>query len=210
MRQQLDVLLVQSNRGAADEAVAALAAAGHRVHQCYEDDDRGFPCRGVLASSACPLDRPIDVVLSVRRRLNPWPTGLEGGVVCAIRAGLPVVEQTADETGPFTPWVTHRITPKDDVVDACVQAAAMVEQGLAADIRLRIARVLEATEVDPSTVTCWTEGDDTGLDVHVGVSGPLPHGVSEAVAVRALDAIRSSSRTYGRVDVHVHDLSSAG
>lgn len=205
MRQQLDVLLVQSNRGAADDAVAALAAAGHRVHQCYDDDARGFPCRGVVESSACPLDGPIDVVLSVRRRLNPWPTGLEGGVVCAIRAGLPVVEQGADETGPFTPWVTQRITPHDDVVGACVAAVATVEQGLAAEIRLRIARVVVATDIDPSTVTCWTEGDSTGLDVHVGVPGRLPRGVEQAIAVRTLDAVRSSGRTYGRVDVHVHD-----
>lgn len=210
MRKQLDVLVVQANRGAADGAAAAVAAAGHRVHQCYDHDSSGFPCRGVIAPTDCPLDGPIDVALSVRGPLNPWPTGLEGGVVCAIRAGLPLVEQSAGEPGPFTRWVTRLITPQDDVVEACVSAAATVEQGLAAEIRLRIARVLLATDVDPTAVTCWTEGDSTGLDVHVDVPGRLSHGVEQAVAVRALDALRSSGRTYGHVDVHVHSSPPAG
>jgi len=101
--------------------------------------------------------------------------------------------------------LTRRIPPNADVVAACVDVAATVEQGLAEEIRHRIARVLEPTEIDPAAVTCWTEGDRSGLDVHVNVPGQLPHGVEQAIAVRTLDALRSTGRTYGRVDVHVHE-----
>lgn len=205
MEQRLDVLLVQSDRGAADKAVSELEAAGHRVHRCFDDDASSFPCRGVTDPQGCPLDAPIDVVLSVRRPLHPWPTGIEGGLVCGIRAGLPVVEQSADDQGPFTPWVTHRIAPDDDVVVACVEAAAAVDEELATDVRRRIARVLVAAEIDPAGATCWTERNLRGLDVHVSVPGKVSKGVEEAIAVRALDALRSSGHTYGRVDVHVHD-----
>ena len=123
MTKTIDVLVVESHPHAADRAAAALERAGHRVHRCHDEESRGFPCRGVVDRSACPLSSPIDVALVVRRRINPRPTRLEDGVSCAIRADIPIVEEGSEILDPFTPWITQRLGPGSDVVSACIYTA---------------------------------------------------------------------------------------
>lgn len=120
----LDVLVVESLPRAAAAAAEALTAAGHTVHRCYDDGVPGFPCYAVAGPGACPLDHHVDVALVVRRRVDPRPTVFERGVACALRAGVPVVEQGPDLLDPFAPWIEQRLTDRDDVVDACRRAAA--------------------------------------------------------------------------------------
>jgi hypothetical protein len=120
MAQTLDVLVMESHPHAADEAEAALVAAGHRVHRCHEPGGHGFPCVGVIDPAACPLDRGVDVALLVRRRVAPRPTPWEGGVSCVIRAGVPLVEAGPDVLDPFERWVVAR--SDGDVGQACRRA----------------------------------------------------------------------------------------
>ena len=47
----------------------------------------------------------------------------EDGVRCAIRAGVPIVEDGSDFYDPFDPWVARRVGPHDDLVAECVAAA---------------------------------------------------------------------------------------
>ena len=54
-------------------------------------------------------------------------------------------------------------------------------------------------------MTCRVEptGNDLQVDLYVPV--PLDRRMQQALAVRVLDAVHASGRTYGQVDVNVHD-----
>jgi hypothetical protein len=153
----LDILVIESHRGTATDAAHALEAAGHRVGRCHDPDSRGFPCRGVVDPSSCPLAARPDLALLVRSHVEPRPTPLEQGVSCALRAGVPLVEAGPATLDPYDPWLAARVRWADDVVGACEAVAS--------------------------------------------AAGP---GVEQALAVRALDAVRDGGRTAGSVDVSVH------
>ena len=119
MIRRLDILMFESHPHAGDDTTAALEADGHTVLHCYEDPERAFPCRGLKSLDGCPLDDHVDVGVLVQRGRNPLPTELEGGVRCAIRAGLPIVETGAGMFDPFGPWVSKRVRIGGDVAQAC-------------------------------------------------------------------------------------------
>ena len=52
MSERLDVLVVESHPGVADDAAAGLAASGHRVHRCHYAGFDAFPCVGVADPGA--------------------------------------------------------------------------------------------------------------------------------------------------------------
>lgn len=126
---QLDVLLIESRPGSGAIDAGRLEAAGHRVHRCHPDTRPGleaplpardrYLCTGVTAW--CPLDDGVDVALLVRRRVMPRPVAREAGVSCALRAGVPVVEDGPAVLDPFEPWLAGRVA--GDVVAACEAAA---------------------------------------------------------------------------------------
>lgn len=204
MAEPLDILLIESSPHAADLAAADLAAAGHRVHRCHDHDSRGFPCVGVAEPGACPLDDPVDVALIVRPRVSPRPTPLEGGVSCALRVGVPIVEQGPEVLDPFAPWVSRRVSPGDDLSAALSEAVHDGFAPLRELIRTRIAPLTSALGVHPATVGCRIERAGTSLDVHLDLPSAASPALSQALAVRVLDAVRSMGRTAGNVDVFVH------
>ncbi len=204
MTRPLDVLVLEHRRGNALGATDALERAGHRIHRCHAPGEPSFPCRGVADPAGCPLEGPIDVVLVVRPHVHPNPSALEDGVACAIRAGVPVVEDGSSILDPFEPWVTARVTD-GAVADAVERAAVLGHAPLAEDIVARCTPVLAALGIDQSQVTCRIELDWPQLQVHVDVPGPLAPGEREALAVRAMDAVRASRRSYHKVDVQVHE-----
>src|SRR3546814_11583513 len=114
----MDVLLIQSRPGAARAAAESLEAAGHRVHLCHEPGEPAFPCKGLVDPSSCPLEGHIDVALLVRPRIAPRTTAVEDGVTCALRAGVPLVEQGSQVLAPYAPWVTLRPPPDANAVAA--------------------------------------------------------------------------------------------
>ncbi len=204
MIKTLEVLVVESHPRAADDAAAALEAAGHRVHRCHNEADRGFPCRGVLEAAACPLHEHIDVALLVRRRINPSPTPLEGGVTCAIRARVPIVEEGLETLDPFTPWITTRLQPGADVVSACTDTVHLGFEPLYRRIAARISALLTSADIDRDDVGCRIEPDGSSLHVHLSLPVTVERSFEQALAVRVLDALRDTGPTFGHVDVHVH------
>ena len=85
MESNLNVLVLEGERGASAAAERDLAAAGHTVLRCRPIDGPAFPC-AALADDSCPLDRTtVDVTLDVRRRTHDRPSAREDGVVCALR-----------------------------------------------------------------------------------------------------------------------------
>lgn len=194
----LDVLLIEGQTHGADVAAAELGAAGHRVHRCFQPGDRGFPCAGITDPAGCPIDRAVDVALLVRSHVAPRPTALERGVSCAIRAGVPIVEDGPPILDPFEPWLAARTD--GNVSEACVAAAGSSFDPLRHDIAARTALLLDAAGIDPASLACAIEQHFPRL--LVVLSGPtVSKRLKQALAVRVLDAVRASGRTYGAVDV---------
>jgi hypothetical protein len=202
-----DVLLIESNPGVGTADAERLKAAGHRVHRCYaaHDPDGGHVplrernlCRGVT-EGICPLDGGVDVALLVRRRVATRPSASEAGVSCALRAGVPVIEDGPDLLDPYEPWLTGRVGC-GDVVASCEQAVHAGYTPLREDIARRIGPVCEASGVSSGEVTCRFEAEGPRLRI-VMEGPPVERSVEQAIAVRVLDAVRAAGRTFGQVDV---------
>jgi hypothetical protein len=201
MTTPLEVLVIESYPGAAAWAVHDLEAAGHRVQRCYDEDAPGFPCRGVLDAARCPLARHADVALLVRGRVAPRPTALEQGVTCALRAAVPLVEAGPAALDPFADWLAARVD--DDVVATCEAASDAAFGELRRDILRLAAPVLLAAGIGANQADCRLEPVATQLSVRFDLPATVDPAVRQALAVRVLDAVRRSRRTYGPVRVSV-------
>jgi hypothetical protein len=202
MTRPLDVLVIESHPGAAASAVEALEAGGHHIHRCYENSP-GFPCRGVIDADLCPLACNTDVALLVRRGVTPSPTPLEQGATCAIRAGVPLVEEGPASRDPYEPFLAARVT--DDVVSACEAAGETSLGTLRREILRLVAPVLVGAGMLASEVGCRIEPAASRLHVTFDLPAAATPSVKQALAVRVLDAMRGAGRTYGPVEVSVHD-----
>jgi hypothetical protein len=202
MTKKLDVLVVENRRRAANDAIAALTAAGHRVHRCLSSDGPGFPCTAIVEPGSCPIDTGIDVVLAVRSGIEPRPTRYEVGVGCAIRAGVPIAEQGTDALDPFATWVGGRAAGDDEVVAVVEAVAEAGFDDLRASIASRIAPLLPAG-VDPADVRCEFERSGHRFAIHL--YGPeVGERVEQTITVRVLDAVWCAHHNHQQIDVSYH------
>jgi hypothetical protein len=201
MTKPLDVLVIESHRGAAAAAVHDLEAAGHHVLRCHDEDSPGFPCRGVIDAAQCPLAWHTDVALLVRGRVTPRPTALEQGATCAIRAGVPLVEAGPAALDPFERWLVARVD--DDVVATCEAASDAALGELRLEILRLVAPVLFAAGIAADRTVCRLEPGDTRLNVRLDLPVTVSPAVRQALGVRVLDAVRGAGRTFGPVQVTV-------
>jgi hypothetical protein len=200
MNPTLDVLVAESHSGTAAEAEAILRNAGHRTHRCYDPESQGFPCRGLLEPDGCPIDHGIDVVLLARRRILPTPASLENGVICAIRAGIPVAEHGTEVLDPFAPWVSARVEDTADVVDACEYAVVEGLEPLRRHILDSVEKVLTAAGVESGTLGCTIERRGSRLIVRL--SGPaIAERLRQAAAVEAVAAVQRAGVDTDPLDV---------
>lgn len=200
MSTSLDVLITESHSGAASEAEAILRNAGHRTHRCYEPESQGFPCKGLLEPDGCPIDHGVDVVLLARRRVLPTPSSLENGVICAIRAGIPVAERGTEVLDPFAPWVSARFEDTADVVDACEQAVVEGLEPLRRHILDSVEQALTAAGVDSGALGCSVERQGSRLIVRL--SGPaLTERLRQTAAVEAVAAVQRAGVNTDPLDV---------
>jgi hypothetical protein len=126
------------------------------------------------------------------------PGAREAGVSCALRKQVPVVEDGPDLLDPYQPWLTSRVS--DDVVTTCEAAAVEGFAVLHGDILRRIHPLSEAAGLDSAAFSCRFEPD--GPRLRIVVCGPsVGRSIEQALAVRVLDAVRASGRTFGQVDV---------
>jgi hypothetical protein len=205
MTTTLDVLVIGDH--ASEDAATTLQARGHRVHRCHDPGDPAFPCAGLADPGACPLDGAIDVALLVRRGVQPRPLAEEDGVRCAMRAGIPVVEDGTDVLDPYADWITERVSSHRDLVAGCQAAAGRRFDPLRSLVRDRIARLVGTVDVDPPDVVCRIDAVGPDLEIDLTVPAVLDKRLQQAIAVRVLDAVHASGRTYGQVDVNVRGLS---
>jgi hypothetical protein len=120
---------MDSHPGAAEAAEAAFLAAGHEVVRCRDPHDPGKPCAAYEYS--CPLDvGDVDVAVDVRATPLPRATAGEQGVVCASRAGVPVVVAGRITLQPFEALTTREHEGVEGLPEVSVAA---VEQAAATD-----------------------------------------------------------------------------
>lgn len=121
----LNVMVLESERGAADEAARDLTEAGHVVLRCHERGAAAFPCRGIEDQSSCPLrSHHVDVALTVRSRPRSQPAPQEDGVRCALIHRVPLVVAGPDVLDPYDGYEAHVLDRAGDVVGACEEVAA--------------------------------------------------------------------------------------
>ena len=204
MTKTLDVLVIGSDQIATEVAQEQLEQRGHIVHRCHIPGQPGFPCLGVADSSACPLVQGIDVALLVRRGVSSKTHVEEDGARCAVRSGVPLVEDGTEVLDPFEPWVVERVGADDDLSVVCERAADQRFALLRMLIRERIAKLAVAAGTTAIDTACLisSNGGDVAIDLHLPVA--LDRNQQQALAVRVLDAVHASGRTYAQVDVNVH------
>lgn len=203
MSRSLDVLVIESHRGAGDAAARNLDAAGHRVHRCHDHDSSGFPCRGVIDPEACPLDHAADVALLVRRPGTFHPTPLEQGVSCAIRADVPVVQLGNGVASPFGDWLAARIDEDAESATAAEAAAEAALDTLRRTVLTMAGPLLIDLGIEPTGVTCDVVPEHDHLHVQLHLPVTADESVKQAVAVRALAALRGQRRNHRSIGVAV-------
>ena len=121
----LNVMVLESERGAADDAARDLTEAGHVVLRCHDAGAPAFPCRGIEDPSTCPLQsHHVDVALTVRSRPRSQPAPQEDGVRCALMHRVPLVVAGSPVLDPYEQYEALVVDRSADVVGACEAVAA--------------------------------------------------------------------------------------
>jgi len=199
MGTSLNLLVLESHAGVADHSIEALEAAGHRVHRCH-DGGRAFPCVGVTTPHECPIDRHVDAALLVRRGVAPATTPLEDGVPCALRAGIPVVEDGTDLLDPYAEHITTRVATGESVADACERAVVESMQPLDADVAAALVPFLEANGMHAGEVGVRLEPLGDALRIHLR-TGHLPPMLVGQLSVKSVDTVRTMRRSWATIEV---------
>jgi hypothetical protein len=198
--EKLNVLVLESDAGAADVAETSLVDAGHSIVRRHQPNHTAFPCNG-LAEGGCPLEgTPVDVALDVRLHARTHPTPTEDGTVCALRQHVPLVVAGPDVLNPFDGFASEMVGRDEDVV-ATVERAARSPLPKHSDAAARSLRaVLDARglSVAPRVAVYRRRGS---LLVEVTGGESLDRGTKDMAAVRMLAAVRALDAHAKGVDV---------
>jgi hypothetical protein len=201
MGRSLRVLVLESERGAADVAIGELTGAGHAVVRCHEPGEPAFPCRA-LRDNDCPLKSGVvDVAITVRSRPRSQPAPHEDGVRCALERHVPLVVAGSPVLNPFEPWASSVLDRTYDVVGACEAAAVAPLPAHGTCALGAIEAVLaqhEVRDVHPSAEVHRRNG---ALDVSVHGAKALDHTIKAMASVRVIGALRELDPTATGIDV---------
>ena len=199
------VMLLETDRHAADDAKRRLEEAGHEVVRCHGPGEPAWPCAALRDDQRCPLDDGVDVALTIRAHPYPRPTATEDGVTCALRHHVPLVVAGTSALDPFDEFVT--IDAHDgDVVAACEQAVALPlvvhSEAATAEVRRLLAKEgIEAPGVDGAAAVATRHGNRVRVEVEV--PGGVDRRLADVLAVRVEGAVRAVDRYAAGIDVSV-------
>ncbi|HEX5614522.1 MAG TPA: hypothetical protein VFZ83_05155 [Acidimicrobiia bacterium] len=201
MATKLHVLVLESERGAADAAVEELEHAGHAVHRCHEAGVAAFPCKG-LDGDACPMDgAPIDVALTVRSRPRSQPAPHEDGVRCALQRHIPLVVAGSKVLNPFEPWAAEVLDRTYNVVEPCERAAAAPLARHSDRAHRALLAVLAHHDIRGLSPHVDVFRRAGALEVRVHGAADMEHGVRAMASVRIIGALRELDHTATGIDV---------
>jgi hypothetical protein len=165
---------------------AGLRAEGHDVlEQCLPGTDGHHACQG-LADHDCPLDVGVDLALTAVAHEHQVASA---GVVCAHRAGVPVVAVGRHDAG------------HPDLVRALEHVAELGDTEVTASVRRALQAVLTDLGITGGDVALHR--DATVERIVAVVPGPIDEPTRSRIAVRLLDAATSTGRHGARRDVVV-------
>ena len=189
----LNIMVLESEPGAADQAVRDLAEAGHSVLRCHDPGAPVFPCRGLVDESTCPLrSHAIDVALTVRSGVSLQPAASEDGARCALMRHVPLVVAGPSVFDPYADLEVRVVEPAGDIVAACEEAA----ENEMAEYAQRAESVVKSAA---ATVTVVRK--DGGLCVTIAGLGACTEHERRAAVVRAFGALRGIDRSARTIDV---------
>lgn len=186
----LSVMVLESDRGAADDAVHELERAGHVVLRCHDPGAPAFPCRGIVELSACPLrSHGVDVALTVRVRHRAQPTVHEDGAGCALVHRVPLVISGPSVPDPYEGYEVRALDRTADVARACedVAATALHDHSRVATDALRSSREPDDTLASARAVVTRRSG---WLLVTITGLGSLSPRHKDAAVVRVMAKVR--------------------
>jgi hypothetical protein len=199
--EKLNVLVLESDGGAADMAATTLVDAGHHVVRCHEGGHAAFPCNALTEGRSCPLeDTAVDVALDVRLHARTHPTATEDGAVCAVRQHVPLVVAGPDVLNPFEEFATENIGRDGDIV-ATIERVARSPLPQHTDAAARAMREVLDTRglsIAPRVAVYRRHGS---LVVEVAGGGLLDRATKDMAAVRMLAAVRALDSHAKGVDV---------
>jgi hypothetical protein len=202
MAEKLRVLVLESERGAADAAIDELARAGHEVARCHEPGAPAFPCGALADDPYCPVrDEIVDVAVTVRNRPRSQPAPHEDGVTCALEHHIPLVVAGHTVLNPFETWAAEVIDGIDGVVPASERAAAAPLERHGRRAQRALDEVLAAREI--RDIAPWVDVYRRGGRLVVDVSGGtmLDHATKAMASVRMIGALREVDRDAAGIDV---------
>jgi hypothetical protein len=118
------VLAVGTDDWAIEQSAATLESAGHTVLRCHEPGEDPFPCNAFRAGRRCPIDAGVDAVVTSRARPVAMPAPTETGVVCGLRAGVPLVLNGISRNSPFNELAVEVVGEQGDLAHAVAQATS--------------------------------------------------------------------------------------
>lgn len=199
---KLRVLVLESERGAANDAVGLLEGAGHEVLRCHEPGAPAFPCKALAEHPDCPVRTGVvDVALTVRSRPRSQPAPHEDGVACALARHVPLVVAGSTALNPYEDWATTVLDRTDDVV-AAVESAAdapLPRHAVRADAAARA--VLATHGATGVSLRSEVRRRDGRLFVEMHGGDALDQQVRSVVSVRVIGALRDVDTDAGGVDV---------
>jgi hypothetical protein len=203
MAAKLRVLVLESERGAADSAIDELTTAGHAVVRCHEPGDPAFPCGALADDPHCPVrDEIVDVALTVRTRPRSQPAPHEDGVSCALERHIPLVVAGATALNPFEKWATEVVDRPGNVVEALERAAVAPLPRHAEKARAALAEVLHVRGLDGSPPDVVVRRGNGRLVVTVlDASDEYEQATKSMMSVRMIGALREFDKDAGGIDV---------
>jgi len=200
----LNVMVLESENGAADEARAELLEAGHVVLRCHERGQPTFPCRGIVNAASCPLSsHAVDVVLTVRSRVRSQPAPSEDGVRCALMAHVPLVVAGPSALDPYDGFETRVLDRTYDVVETCESAAGAELRAYARHAESVLADSPGADRAWSARVTVTRHAG--GLRVRVAGLDDATRKERRSAVVRIVGALRQFDRDARTIDVVIDD-----
>jgi hypothetical protein len=197
----LNVLVLESDRGAAQQAREELEAAGHTVVRCHEPRSSAFPCNAIADGQDCPLDATdVDVALVVRPRPRPQPAPLEDGAACAIKQHVPLVVAGARALDPYGTHAVEVLDRSFDVVDACERAASAPLRPHTTAAARALHDTLEHHGI-VATPAVTVRREHGALLIHVAGAGVLDERTKSMAAIRMMAAIRAFDHFSNGIDV---------
>jgi len=198
----LNVMVLESEHGAADEARAELVEAGHVVLQCHDRGRPTFPCRGIVDAESCPLNsHTVDVALTVRSRVRSQPAPSEDGVRCALMARVPLIVAGPSALDPYEGFETRVLDRTYGVVETCEAAAGAELVAYARRAEAVISDCIGAHRAWSARVGVTRRSG--GLRVRVTGLDAATRQERQTAVVRIVGALRRLDRAARTIDVVV-------